>query len=450
MSIDLLKHTVKKLDSGGMVMILDTGAVIGPESQAMIQALHSRSTGGVKQHLEILAKKGAENFMANFYVGYGHKSIGDCGTITLFIEGISMLAAKAIQDWPLYSGQEASTRYVDFSQQAFINPVGTAEANEILENWRKFYLASREPVESHLKKQFPIQEGETEKIYDKAIAARGFDILRGFLPAGASTNIAWHSNMRQVADKLALLRHHPLEEVRHIADKIQEALMEVYPSSFGHEIFETTENYNDQWMNEDYYFTHDAYPETTLLHNGLDIKLLETYRKILATRPFKTELPKFVAQAGTVQFGFMLDFGSFRDIQRHRAINQRMPLLTTEHGLEKFYLNSLPEEVRQKAETIVASQEEKIKKLDIQPELAQYYTAMGYNLPNMVRGDLPALVYLIELRSTRFVHPTLQRRAIEMAGILVHEFGKFGLKLHLDDDPGRFDVKRGEHDIVMK
>ena len=77
--------------------------------------------------------------MANFYVGYGHKSIGDCGTITLFIEGISMLAAKAIQDWPLYSGQEASTRYVDFSTQAFIDPVATKDSQEILEAWRSFY-----------------------------------------------------------------------------------------------------------------------------------------------------------------------------------------------------------------------------------------------------------------------------------------------------------------------
>ena len=450
MSIESLNHTVKKLDSGGMVMILDTGSIIGPESQAMIQALHSRSTGGVKHHLEILAKKGAENFMANFYVGYGHKSIGDCGTITLFIEGISMLAAKAIQDWALYSGQEASTRYVDFSQQAFIDPVGSQESNEILENWRTFYLESREPVEAHLKKQFPIQEGETEKIYDKAISARGFDILRGFLPAGASTNIAWHSNMRQVADKLALLRHHPLAEVKHVAEKLQEALMESYPSSFGHEIFETTENYNDEWMNNDYYFTHKSFSETALLHNGIDKKLLKEYKKVLETRPFKTELPKFVAQAGTVQFGFMLDFGSFRDVQRHRAVVQRMPLLTTEHGLEQFYLDSLPEEVRQKAEKIVSSQEEKIKKLNIEPEVAQYYTAMGYNLPNLVRGDLPALIYLVELRSTRFVHPTLQKRAIEMASILEKEFGKFGLKLHLDDDPGRFDVTRGEHDIVMK
>ena len=361
-----------------------------------------------------------------------------------------MLAAKAIQDWALYSGQEASTRYVDFSQQMFINPAGTDETNEVLENWRKFYLASRGPVEAHLKEQFPIQDGEKQAVYDKAIAARGFDILRGFLPAGASTNIAWHSNMRQVADKLALLRHHPLEEVRHIAAKIQEALLDSYPSSFSHEIFETTENYNHQWMNEDYYFTHEAYPETTLLHNGIDAELLKEYKEVLESRPMKTELPKFVAQAGTVQFGFMLDFGSFRDIQRHRAVTQRMPLLTTEHGMEQFYFDSLPEDVRKKAQELVASQEEKIKQLNLTPEVAQYYTAMGYNLPNRVTGDLPALVYLVELRATRFVHPTLRRRAIEMAEILLKEFSQYGLKLHLDDDPGRFDVRRGEHDIVMK
>jgi thymidylate synthase ThyX len=51
--------------------------------------------------------------METFYVGYGHASIADCGSTTIFIEGISILADKAIQDWQLYSGQETSTRYID-------------------------------------------------------------------------------------------------------------------------------------------------------------------------------------------------------------------------------------------------------------------------------------------------------------------------------------------------
>lgn len=71
-----------------------------PEDEAMLQALYSRSAASVSEHLQKLAKTGSGKFMEQFYVGYGHASIGDCGTTTLFFENVSTLAAKAIQDWP--------------------------------------------------------------------------------------------------------------------------------------------------------------------------------------------------------------------------------------------------------------------------------------------------------------------------------------------------------------
>src|SRR3989344_853641 len=230
-NLENLKHSKIPIAGGGVVIVLDTGSVINPESSAMLQALHARSIGGLESHLKILSEKGPENFMKNFYVGYGHKSIGDCGTASLFIEGISMLAAKAIQDWPLYSGQESSTRYIDFQIQPFKNPAGTQEGEEIVESYRKFYMEALEPTKEHVKKQFPIKEGEKETIYNKAIAARAFDILRGFLPAGSTTNLAWHTNLRQAADKIALLRHHPLLEVRNTAEAIERALLLAFPNS---------------------------------------------------------------------------------------------------------------------------------------------------------------------------------------------------------------------------
>src|SRR4051812_42145867 len=95
-NLEDLKHSQTQIKGGGKVIVLDTGSVIGPEAEAMLQALHSRSIGGLESHLEIVSAKGPDNFMKNFYVGYGHKSIGDCGTASLFIEGVSMLAAKAI------------------------------------------------------------------------------------------------------------------------------------------------------------------------------------------------------------------------------------------------------------------------------------------------------------------------------------------------------------------
>ncbi len=450
MDLNSLKHTKKELSSGGMVLILNTGAVIGPEAEAMLQALHSRSIGGIKSHLEVLAKKGPENFMANFYVGYGHKSIGDCGTITLFIEGVSMLAAKAIQDLPLYSGQEASTRYIDFANQTFVDPTNTKESKEILEKWRSFYMKGLEVLNEDLQKRFPKGESEDEKIYTKAIKARAFDIMRSFLPSGATTNLAWHTNLRQAADHVMRLRHHPLKEVREIAEKIEEALLEAHQNSFGHKRYDSTEEFNKKWMASKYYFESDKHPEFKMTKNNVDTKSLELFKDMLSERPGKTEVPKEIAECGQVQFEFLLDFGSFRDIQRHRAVTQRMPLVTMNHGFGEWYLSELPKEFRIEAENILKEQKIAIENLELSKEEAQYYTPMGYKLPNRVTGSLNSLVYLVELRSTRFVHPTLRIRARQMADSLSKEFGESGLVIHLDADPDRFDIKRGEHDIVAK
>ena len=446
--IDNLKHHQTEIRGGGKVIVLDTGSVIGPEAAAMLQALHSRSTGGLESHLKILSEKVPDNFMKNFYVGYGHKSIGDCGSASIFVEGISMLTAKAIQDWPLYSGQESSTRYIDFQTQPFKNPVGTKEGEEILEAYRKFYIEALEPTKEYLKKQFPLGAEEKEGIYLKAIAARAFDILRGFLPAGSTTNLAWHTNLRQAADKIMLLRHHPLLEVRNAGEAIENTLRAAFPNSFGHEKYETTENYNEEWMKSGYYYHDKNCPDFKMTNNSVNTDLLP--RKILENRPMKTELPKHLAEAGTLQFEFLLDFGSFRDLQRHRAVAQRMPLLTTEIGFEKWYLEELPKELKAKAELFLKQQEEKIKNLNVSGEEKQYYIAMGYRTSNRLTGNLPALVYLAELRATQFVHPTLRKRAKMIAETLVKLFGEHGLVMHLDKETDRFDIKRGEHDIVLK
>lgn len=449
--MDILeKHSVENLSGGGFVLVLNTEAKIDGQAEAMLQALHSRSTGGIKKHLEVLKEKGADNFMEQFYVGYGHKSIGDCGSATVFVEGVSMLAAKAIQDWRLYSGQEASTRYVDFSNQKFLNPLGSQEGEEILEAWRKFYLESQTPIQEHLKIQFPRQTGEDEKIYEKAIKARAFDITRSFLPAGATTNVAWRMNFRQFADELMLLRHHPLEEIKDIAEKTEVALRKMYASSFGQNRHDDAEGYNKQWMNGKYYYQNDNAKDFELVYDNVDRKMLSEYRDILETRPMKTELPMAIAECGVVAFEFLLDFGSFRDFQRHRAIVQRMPLLTHKHGFNQWYLNALPAELKEKTEKFIADQEARIEKLEASEEVKQYYTAMGYLVPIRFSGDLKALVYLAELRSTRFVHPTLVAQMLKMIKILKDLFEKDGLVLHLDEAPNRFDVRRGEHDILAK
>ena len=446
-----IKHGIEKLkQKGSYVLVLDTGAEIDGQAEAMLQALHSRSTGGIKHHLKILKERGAENFMEQFYVGYGHKSIGDCGSVTVFVEGISMLAAKAIQDWRLYSGQEASTRYVDFSKQVFLNPNKTKRGEKILENWREFYLQLQKPVQEFLKEKHPIQKGEKESIYNKAIVARAFDSTRSWLPAGASTNVAWRMNFRQFADELMMLRHHQLSEVRDIAEKTEKALGKIYPQSFGHKRYPATEKYNKYLMQKKYYYKNSKAKDFELVFNKVDKKSLEKHKAALKQRPEKTELPMTVADCGVIGYEFLLDFGSFRDLQRHRAVAQRMPVLTMSHGFNHWYLEQLPKELKKEAKQFLQKQKKLISQLSIDQFEKQYYIPMGYQVPCRVVGDLKALTYLVELRATRFVHPTLVRQMLKMVSSLEKLFKKDGLVLHIDKTPNQFDVKRGEQDIVIK
>jgi thymidylate synthase ThyX len=440
-----LEHTTVNIKNGGEVIILDTGSVIDAEAEAMLQALHSRSTGGLRSHLNILAEKGADNFMEKFYVGYGHHSIGDCGDTTVFIEGVSMPAVKAVQDNPLYRGQESSTRYLDFSQQPFIDPTQTAEGNALLERQRQFYVDAQQPTRECLTKLYPRNKEEKQSIYKKAIDARTFDITRSLLPAGASTNFAWHTDLRQAADKLLFLMHHPLSEVRNMASSIKEALQKHHPHSFGHEIPNETEIYQDL-IAENYYYHDPKCPDEPKINfKNIDNNELKKYEDLFKNRPPKTGLPKFVGQIGTLEIEYQLDYGSFRDIQRHRAITQRMPLLTTDLGFNQWYIDNLPEIVREKLPEHLKMIEKTIGDMKISRELQQYFIPIGFNTSNRFTGDLPATVYMVEIRDSRFVHPTLQKIAHNI-GLQISRH--LGIRLNVDPEPNRFDIKRGEHDII--
>ncbi len=456
-----LSHHYQPLSGGGEVLVLNTGAKIDPESQAMLAALHSRSPGGIRGHLKTLEKKGAENFMSSFYVGYGHKSIGDNGAVTVFIEGVSMLAAKAVQDFALYNGQEVSTRYVDFTNQRFVDPLGTPESHTILERMRTFYLKGLDRLIEILPGRFPRNEGESETVYTKAIKAYAFDVMRGFLPAGASTNLAWFGELRQFADQLPRLRHHPLQEVREIGEAVERALVGAHPSSFTHTRtgahaptlvrYEESERYYEEMQREFAYEYACQWPAKPELTNHLIRVRLPGYRTAMETRPPKTELPPQIRECGLLEVKFLLDFGSFRDLQRQRSVYIPMPLLTDEFGMEPWYFEELPKDLRQEAEDLLEDISEiLVCRRDTIDTLGQYYIPMGYRVPIQMMGDLRAFVYVVELRASGTVHPTLRQRMHETADLMLAELKSSGLRLHLNPEPARFDINRGTHDIVEK
>ena len=183
-----------------------------PEDLAMLQALYSRSPASVVSHLEKLKAVGSGKFMESYYVGYGHASIGDCGTTTVFIEQVSMLVAKAVQDHALYSGQEASTRYLDYSKQEVRDPYNAPASTAIQAKWMEIYNRVLPQLVGGLQKQRPFDatQYKSEKVWQNTLNARAFDIARALLPVGTTTLLSWTTNLRQARDHLRRLKHHPL------------------------------------------------------------------------------------------------------------------------------------------------------------------------------------------------------------------------------------------------
>jgi thymidylate synthase ThyX len=428
-----------------------------PEDLAMLQALYSRSSDSVLKHLEKLKETGSGKFMSRFYVGYGHKSIADCGSTTLFMEGVSMLAAKAVQNWPLYSGQETSTRYIDMSKQKIIDPAGTTESKAILDAWMNFYVSSSKAVKEHIRLKYPKGAGEKDEVYENAVNARSFDILRGFLPAGVTTNLSWHTNLRQADDHLIDLSNHPCQEIRDIATNLTKMVGTQYQSSGGLPTVTGVDS-NDlsastlrrKW--ESQIGATIAYPrsEGPLLYRfDHNVKIPLTFQEALKTRPRGCVLPHFMSDLGQLNFRFLLDFGSFRDIQRHRNGVVRMPMLNLIYGFEKWYLDELPEELQRQASMLLDDQEEAILKLDLPEVEKQYYIAMGYKVPTQLTLGLPSAVYIMEMRSGKLIHPTLRKQVHGMIESFRNSFGD-SIALHVDTKPSDWDVRRGHQTITEK
>src|SRR6478609_4623161 len=87
---------------------------VPPEVQAYALAKYSRSSQSMLDSVRELNAQRAEEFLETFYFQYGHRSIADLAHLVFGLEQISLLAAIAVVDEPVWDGQERSTRYQPF------------------------------------------------------------------------------------------------------------------------------------------------------------------------------------------------------------------------------------------------------------------------------------------------------------------------------------------------
>ena len=165
--------------------------------------------------------------------------------------------------------------------------------------------------------------------------------------------------------------------------------------------------------------------------------------------------PRQLDKAAKFSFEGTLDFGSFRDLQRHRRDMVQMPMVTSTYGLNSWYLKWFEETDSHSGSTLSQTIDDICEQtLIIEDERTfsrselQYVQPMMTNVPIKLDWSLGQVVYGTELRSKTTVHPTLRSFVLEVGHSALRLLPK--LNLFLDERDDYAQSERGQQDIVEK
>jgi thymidylate synthase ThyX len=428
-----------------MIYVKDGRDIGDPQVMAMIQAFYSRSPTSIEQKLAELGGKEEliRDRIKTYYVGYGDDSIGDCGYFTVFIEGVSILMAKVIQQSQLYDGQEASTRYIDFQKMGYVDPLGRPDILELVLN---FYIETLAKLKPFIRATYP-WEGDAEDkkaitIWERACDAKAFDIARGFLTPAMKTVLSWTTSFRNARDHLNETVVYPTKEAKDVSEALYKALAEKYSSSF--QAFKNwksplDESYWDTPINGLMFEPSFSVTEKGRYTNNLILQYASKPRQRLIP------LPLIVNHNIRVRMNWELDYGSVRDLLRHRNMLQYLPTLEKQADWHSWYTNWL-ELANIDWKAFRVKWQDKIKTLHGSVFEQQYYVPMCGMVPVNMDMHLGQAVFLLERRSSRMVHPTLRNESLKAAKQLQACYPD--LYLNIDTAEGEFFVNRGKQTIV--
>ncbi len=416
---------------------------------------------------QIVAIQQAQSFYDRVLIGYGDDSVAELGGAHIACEGISNIAAKALEDSRIgISPLEKSTRYVPFNRKVngryryYREPSIMASPHAVLyestlDHLFDTYTALIEPLLAWVRSCTPKDTSTSERAYNSATRAKALDLLRGLLPMATLTNVGLFGNGRAFEYLLVKLAASPHPEVRNLGLAMQGELDQIIPSFVkrakterGAKAAEYISKNCDRTKllvqrNLSTFEPHSTtsvtlvehdpdaevkvvvailYPHTDLTWEqvqkyvaGLSaterVEIINTY---VGERESRFHRPGRAFEETYYTFDILADLGAYRDLHRHRVLTQERQNYTVRHGyivppeLEAAHLI----EPYRKALDDAAETTEIISK-DL-PDAAQYVVPFAYRIRWRMKLNLREIYHLVELRSSRQGHPTYRAIAQEM------------------------------------
>jgi thymidylate synthase ThyX len=196
---------------------------------------------------EGLAK--AQDFFTKWYGKYSHKSIANTVWVPVVASNVSQLFARELAYDQLAFFIEQSTRYVKWDvDNMFLDPdIMDSNHSKTLLNSLKTsvegysrltdigvdFYEKRNPFKDWLERQNDRIKNDgklARSTYNRQIKGAALDVARFLLPQACKTNIAWILDARSTEFDIAAWKGHPLNEMRKIAESIEEHAGQIVPS----------------------------------------------------------------------------------------------------------------------------------------------------------------------------------------------------------------------------
>ena len=181
------------------------------------------------ESIQELSAQKAEQFLDTFYFQYGHRSIADLAHLVFGLEQISILAAIAVVDEPVWDGQERSTRYQPF-QENWLAPARKTSPTrpprrvfaQTAEGLFAAYEGSeRRPARAPDRRRAAPRATEPRPRIRRTLRARAFDVARSLLPLATHTSVGQIVSARVLERQIGRLLGSPYAEIRAIGAELK-------------------------------------------------------------------------------------------------------------------------------------------------------------------------------------------------------------------------------------
>jgi thymidylate synthase ThyX len=319
-----------------------------------------------------------------------------------------------------------------------------------------------------IEQRFPKDPSLSKPAYTAALRAKVLDCLRGLLPASTLTNMGIYGNGRFFDQLIHKLNCQNLAELQDIGKRSFEELAKVIPSFIrradpAHRTHQSYAQFHEAMQSELRLIAEQHTPHCEqALQSGVRLvtcdpdavthvaaallfavsnkglpelwqhckelsdeeiaRILDAACNARENRRHKS--PRGLEHA-EFTFEMVTDFGSYRDLQRHRILTQERQLLCCDYG---FYIPPEIQDTPYEEEYCHALNQAKevydLIAVEL-PEEAQYVVPMAYNIRWYFHVNLRALQWICELRSSPAGHPTYRQVAQTMARQVCDTFPAF-------------------------